>query len=83
MTILQNYIFYRCTFCGLWYYTKKPLKSKKCWKCNRTFQFKKAFKFSKKCSINEAILVVKELKKRVEKETLMKYTNRKSNLSLI
>lgn len=83
MTIYQQYVFFRCTFCGSWYYSNKSLKSKKCWKCNRTFQFKRAFKFSKYCSVNEAIMIIKELKKGSKKETLTNYINRDKNLSLI
>ena len=75
MENVKNYYFFRCSFCGAWYYSNKILKKKKCWKCNRTFQFQNSIKFSKKCSIRIAIAILKELKKKAEEENLSKYLN--------
>jgi len=75
MENVKNYYFFRCSFCGSWYYSNKILKKKKCWKCNRTFQFQNSIKFSKKCTINVAIAILKELKKKIEEENLSKYLN--------
>ncbi|MCK4780686.1 MAG: DUF1922 domain-containing protein [Promethearchaeota archaeon] len=58
----QKYIFYRCTFCGMWYYSNRIIKSKKCWKCNHSFLFKNSTKFTKMCSIKDAISIIKKLK---------------------
>ncbi|MHA1491635.1 MAG: DUF1922 domain-containing protein [Promethearchaeota archaeon] len=62
------YYFYRCYFCGQYYYSNRIIKTKKCWKCNRTFQFKKSKKFSKNCSLQEAIKIAKLLKKSKKEE---------------
>jgi len=75
MENVKNYYFFRCSFCGSWYYSNKILKKKKCWKCNRTFQFQNSIKFSKKCSIRITIAILKELKKKAEEENLSKYLN--------
>ncbi|NVM35368.1 MAG: DUF1922 domain-containing protein [Candidatus Lokiarchaeota archaeon] len=58
----QKYYFFRCSNCGEWYYSNRIIKSKKCWKCNRSFLFKNSTKFTKMCSIKDAILIVKKLK---------------------
>ena len=73
MVSLNNYYFFRCYHCGEWYYTNKVIKTKKCWKCNHSFQFPKATKFSKQCSMQGAIAILKELKKRINNEDLSKY----------
>ncbi|TFG23124.1 MAG: DUF1922 domain-containing protein [Promethearchaeota archaeon] len=73
MQNIQKYYFFRCYRCGEWYYTNKIIKTKKCWKCHHSFQFQKSTKFSKKCSINDAIEIIKELKKRRVNENLLKY----------
>ncbi|MFX1388915.1 MAG: DUF1922 domain-containing protein [Promethearchaeota archaeon] len=61
----QNYYFFRCYNCGMWYYTKKFIKSKKCWRCNHSFTFKNATRFSKNCSLHEAVSIVKKLKEKI------------------
>ncbi|MHA1411193.1 MAG: DUF1922 domain-containing protein [Promethearchaeota archaeon] len=71
----EKFTFFRCYHCGEWFYTKKPIKVKKCWKCNRIFQFKNAFKFSKTCQQEEAIRLIKMLK---EKEKSKYETNHTS-----
>jgi len=73
MENVKNYYFFRCSFCGAWYYSNKILKKKKCWKCNRTFQFQHSIKFSKKCSMSIAIAILKELKKKTGEENLSNY----------
>ncbi|MFX1571216.1 MAG: DUF1922 domain-containing protein [Promethearchaeota archaeon] len=65
MSIGQNYFFFRCSHCGEWYYTNRKIKVKKCWKCNHSFLFKNASKFSKVCSMNGAITVIKQLKNKI------------------
>ncbi|TFG11772.1 MAG: DUF1922 domain-containing protein [Promethearchaeota archaeon] len=77
----KKYFFFRCYHCGNWFYTKKLIKTKKCVRCNRTFQFQNAMKFSKLCSGYEAIRMLQELKKREAEETLSKHLKQKSNLS--
>ncbi|MBY9002486.1 MAG: DUF1922 domain-containing protein [Candidatus Lokiarchaeota archaeon] len=73
MYITQKYFFFRCYHCGEWYYTNKIIKTKKCVRCNRTFQFKNATKTSRICSIKEAILIVKQLKGKREMESFSTY----------
>ncbi|HDZ18171.1 MAG TPA: DUF1922 domain-containing protein [archaeon] len=58
----DQYFFFRCYNCGEWYYSKGIIKTKKCWKCNRSFLVKNSTKFAKICSIHNAISIVKELK---------------------
>ena len=72
----HKYFFFRCYHCGEWYYTKKFIKTKKCVRCNRTFQFKNSTKFFRVCSIKEAILIVKQLKGKREMESLSTYVSR-------
>jgi len=43
--------FFRCYHCGEWYYSNRIIKTKKCWKCNRSFVFKNSTKFSKFCTL--------------------------------
>ena len=66
----------------MWYYTNRSIKSKKCLKCNRSFQVQKSYKFSKKCTIEESIAMLKELKKKMENEDLSKYTNKNYHLTI-
>lgn len=58
----QKYFFYRCYYCGEWYYTQRVIKTKKCWKCNHSFLFKNAAKFTRNCTMQGAISLIKELK---------------------
>ncbi|MCK4370705.1 MAG: hypothetical protein KAV01_05310 [Candidatus Lokiarchaeota archaeon] len=46
----------------MWYYSNRIIKSKKCWKCNHSFLFKNSTKFTKMCSIKDAISIIKKLK---------------------
>lgn len=82
MSILQKYTFFRCYHCGMWYYTKGIIKTKKCLKCNRSFQVQKSYKFTKKCTTEESIAIVKNLKKNMENEDLAKYTRKKYHLTI-
>lgn len=82
MSSLHNFIFFRCYRCGMWYYSNRAIKSKKCLKCNRVFQVKKSYKFSKKCTIQESITILKELKNRMENEDLSKNTNKSYKLTI-
>ena len=74
---VREYYFFRCTFCGMWYYTNKIIKTKKCLKCNHSFQFRKSTKFSKKCSIESAIVILKEFKSKMANNDLSKYYDKK------
>ena len=76
----QIFFFYRCYHCGEWFYSNKIIKTKKCWKCNQSFQFKNSTKFSKKCSQSEAIAIIKYLKEKVEEQSLSKYIKSKKHL---
>jgi hypothetical protein len=49
------------------------IKSKKCWKCNHSFQFKNSRKFSKTCTTPEAIGIIKVLKEKGKNENLWSY----------
>ncbi|MHA1671005.1 MAG: DUF1922 domain-containing protein [Promethearchaeota archaeon] len=75
----QQYFFFRCYHCGEWYYTKRRIKTKKCVRCNRTFQFKISTKISHECSIKEAVLIVKQLKGKREMESFSSYFLRDKN----
>ena len=55
------------------------IKTKKCVKCNRSFQFKKSTKFSKNCYTAEAVAIIKELKIKRENEKLTKFINSNTN----
>jgi hypothetical protein len=79
MNNTHKYFFFRCYHCGEWYYAKMNIKSKKCVRCNRTFQFKNSTKFSRNCSIKEAILIIKQLKGKREMESLSTYVLRVEN----
>ncbi len=70
---IRTYYFFRCIWCGQWYYSYKIIKRKKCVKCNRSFQFQKSTKFSRQCSMNGAIAIIKRLKENVKDEALSKY----------
>jgi len=61
---------------------KEHLYTKKCLKCNRSFQIQKSYKFSKKCTIEESIAILKELKKKMENEDLARYTSKKYHLTI-
>lgn len=80
MAYLQKFYFFRCYHCGEWYYTNRGIKTKKCIGCHRSFQFHKSTKFSKNCSTEGAILILKELKKRREGEDLTKFMDVYSHL---
>ena len=58
----QKFYFFKCTHCGEWFYSSRLIKTKRCWKCNHSFQTKNSIKFSKSCSIKAAIEIIKELK---------------------
>jgi hypothetical protein len=64
----NKYWFYRCYHCGQYHYSKKRIKRKKCLTCKRTFKFEHSVKFSKTCTRNEAIAIMKYLKKQDAKE---------------
>ncbi len=78
---MVKFFFFRCYHCGEWYYSNKIIKSKKCWKCNRTFQFKNAINVSRSCSINEAISIIKQLKGKGEMESLSTFVLRAENIT--
>jgi len=78
---MVKFLFFRCYHCGEWYYSNKIIKSKKCWKCNRTFQFKNATKISRNCSINEAISIIKQLKGKREMESFSTFAIRVENIT--
>jgi hypothetical protein len=82
MSYTQKFFFFRCYHCGQWYYVNKIIKTKKCVHCNKSFQFKKAAKFSKDSTLYQAIAIVKELKYKVENEPLSKYINKENKLTL-
>jgi len=73
MPNVQKFYFFRCYHCGEWTYSNKILKTKKCWKCNRSFQFKNSTKFSKKVTLQGAIKIIKDLKMKRETESLFKF----------
>ncbi len=79
MRNFQKFYFFRCYHCGEWFYSNKILKSKKCWKCSRSFQFKHSVKTSKMVTLQEAIKIIKKLKMSGEKESLFYYLNPKDN----
>ncbi|MFX0010177.1 MAG: DUF1922 domain-containing protein [Candidatus Hermodarchaeota archaeon] len=63
MQYLQKFYFFRCYHCGQWFYSNRIIKVKKCLKCAKTFQFKNSTKFSKQCTSQDAITIIKKLKK--------------------
>ena len=75
MRNFQKFYFFRCYHCGEWFYSNKLLKTKKCWKCNRSFQFKNSTKFSKTVTLQGAIKIIKDLKMKGETESLLKFLN--------
>ena len=83
MQNIKNYYFFRCYHCGEWFYSYKKIKTKKCWKCNKSFQFKNSTKFSKNCSQSEAIAIIKHLKEKIEEQNLSKYIETKNRLNTI
>ena len=74
--MMRRYYFFRCYRCAKWYYSNKIIKTKKCWKCNHSFQFKNSTKFSKVCSAQTAIEIIKELKRKVEDDSLTRDYNK-------
>ena len=81
MRNIQKFYFFRCYHCGEWFYSNKIIKTKKCWKCNRSFQFKNSFKFIRTVTIQDAIRIIKEIKMKGEKETLFKFLDYEKNLN--
>ncbi len=73
MQKVQKFYFFRCYHCGEWFYSNKILKTKKCWKCNRSFQFKNSIKFSKMVTLQGAIKIIKDLKMKGNTESLFKF----------
>lgn len=82
MSYNQKYFFFRCYHCGQWYYVNRIIKTKKCVHCNKSFQFKNATKISKICTLKQAIAIVKELKNKIQNESLSKYINKENTFSL-
>ena len=80
MRNVQKFYFFRCYHCGEWYYSNKIIKTKKCWKCNRSFQFKNSFKIVRTVTLNDAIKIIKKIKMKGEKETLFKFLDYEKNL---
>ncbi len=81
MRNVQKFFFFRCYHCGEWYYSNKILKTKKCWKCNRSFQFKNSFKVTRTVTLTDAIKIIKKIKMKGEKETLFKFLDYEENLN--
>ena len=81
MRNVQKFYFFRCYHCGEWYYSNKILKTKKCWKCNRSFQFKNSFKVTRMVTLTDAIKIIKKIKMKGEKETLFKFLDYEKNLN--
>ncbi|NVM44136.1 MAG: DUF1922 domain-containing protein [Candidatus Lokiarchaeota archaeon] len=75
MPNVQKFYFFRCYHCGEWSYSNKIIKTKKCWKCHRSFQFKNSTKFSRTVTLHRAIKIIKDLKMKGEKESLFKFLN--------
>lgn len=73
MQNVQKFYFFRCYHCGELFYSNKILKTKKCWKCNRSFQFKNSTKFSKTVTLQGAIKIIKDLKMKGKTESLFKF----------
>ena len=82
MYSLHKYYFYQCINCGNWYYSAHEIKRKRCIRCFRSFQFSKSTKFSKKCSLHDAIEVLKQLKMKEESEGLSGFINLSGKLNL-
>lgn len=81
MRNVQKFYFFRCYHCGEWYYSNKIIKTKKCWKCNRSFQFKNSFKVIRTVTLSDAIRIIKKIKMKGEKETLFKFLDYEKNLN--
>ncbi|NHJ23318.1 MAG: DUF1922 domain-containing protein [Candidatus Lokiarchaeota archaeon] len=77
---IQKFYFFRCYHCGEWYYSNKIIKTKRCWKCAKSFQFKNSTKFSQQCSLHEAIKIIKKLKEKSENLSLNKFLNLEKNI---
>lgn len=72
MPYVHKYFFFRCYNCGEWFYSKRTIKSKKCWKCNHNFLFKNSMKFSQSCTTQDAIRIIKVLKEKRQIESKLK-----------
>lgn len=81
MRNVQKFYFFRCYHCGEWYYSNKIIKTKKCWKCNRSFQFKNSFKIVRTVTLSDAIKIIKKIKMKGEKETLFKFLDYEKSLN--
>ena len=57
------------------------IKTKKCWKCNRSFQFKNSFKIVRTVTLSDAIKIIKKIKMKGEKETLFKFLDYEKSLN--
>ncbi len=77
----QKFYFFRCYHCGGWTYSNKIIKTKKCWKCNRSFQFKNSFKVTRTVVLKDAIRIIKDLKMKGKKETLSKFLDYEKNIN--
>ena len=84
MANLNKFYFFRCYHpgCGEWYYINRIIKTKKCWKCNRSFQFKNSDKFSKVCSMEIAVAIIKQLKNKAEEKPLPKFITKDNSLRI-
>ncbi len=78
MPYSQKFFFFRCYHCGAWHYSNKRIQSKKCWRCQHSFQFKNSVKFSKICTYTIAISIIKELKVRAQKEKISHFLKNKN-----
>ena len=81
MRNVQKFYFFRCYHCGEWFYSNKIIKTKKCWKCNRSFQFKNSFKIVRTVTLSDAIKIIKKIKMKGEKETLFKFLDYEKSLN--
>ncbi|MBY9009447.1 MAG: DUF1922 domain-containing protein [Candidatus Lokiarchaeota archaeon] len=81
MSNVQKFYFFRCYHCGEWFYSNKMIKTKKCWKCSRSFQFKNSFKVIRTVTLKDAIKIIKNLKIKGEKGTLFKFLDYGKNLN--
>jgi len=84
MPNLEKFYFFRCYHpgCGEWYYINRFIKTKKCWKCNRSFQFKNSDKFSKVCTTETAIAIIKQLKNKPEEDRLSNFITKDNSLKI-
>lgn len=80
MQYLQKFYFFRCYHCGQWFYSNRIIKGKKCLKCAKTFQFKNSTKFSKQCTSQDAINIIKKLKEKEPDRLLNRHIRQGSNI---